>query len=140
MQQEVIQHLGSGLAGFGMYFGLSLVFLVLFKFIYSICTPHKEWRLIKDENNTAAAVAFGGAIVGFGVALSGAASNSVSLLDFAIWGAVALAAQLVAFYLVRFLFMPKIVARLEANEVPAGIILAATNIAVGLLNAACMTY
>jgi putative membrane protein len=36
--------------------------------------------------------------------------------------------------------MPKIAERIEQNEVSAGIMLAALSIAVGLLNAACMTY
>jgi putative membrane protein len=130
----------SALQGFGIYIGLSLLFLVIFNYVYSFVTPHKEWVLIKHERNVAAAVGFGGAIVGFALALASAASNSVSVVDFAIWGVVGLLAQLLAFALVRVIFMPKIVSRLENNEVSAGVILAATNIAVGLLNAACMTY
>ncbi|WP_075186906.1 DUF350 domain-containing protein [Teredinibacter haidensis] len=125
---------------FGAYFGLSLVFIIVFKFFYAAVTPHDEWKLIKEQQNVAAAIGFGGAIVGFAIALSGAASNSVSLVDFMTWGAVALVAQTLAFLLVRFVFMPRIVERIESNETSAGIMLAATNIAVGLLNAACMAY
>ncbi len=125
---------------FSSYFGISLLFLVIFKYVYKFITPHDEWKLIKEEQNTAAAIGFGGAVVGFAIALSGAASNSVSLVDFATWGAVALVAQSLAFGLVRFGFMHRIAHRIEANEISAGIMLAATNIAVGLLNAACMTY
>ncbi len=125
---------------FSAYFGLSLVFIVVFKFVYTLVTPHDEWKLIKSDKNTAAAIGFGGALVGFSLALSGAASNSVSLLDFATWGVVALVAQTLAFLIVRFGFMPRIVERIEANEISAGVMLAATNIGVGLLNAACMAY
>ncbi len=125
---------------FGSYFGMSLLFVVIFKYVYKFVTPHDEWQLIKEEQNTAAALGFGGAVVGFAIALSGAASNSVSLLDFATWGVVALVAQSLAFWLFRFGFMSRVAQRIEANEVSAGIMLAATNIAVGLLNAACMTY
>jgi putative membrane protein len=125
---------------FSLYFGVSLLFLVIFKYVYKFITPHDEWKLIKEEKNTAAAIGFGGAIVGFAIALSGAASNSVSLVDFAIWGLVAFVAQSIAFALVRFGFMRTIIERIEANEISAGIMLAATTIAVGLLNAACMTY
>jgi putative membrane protein len=53
---------------------------------------------------------------------------------------VALIAQLIAFLVVRFLFMPKIVQRINDNELSAGIMLGGTSVAVGLLNAACMTY
>jgi len=125
---------------FSVYFGVSLLFLVIFKFVYKFITPHDEWKLIKEEKNTAAAIGFGGAIVGFAIALSGAASNSVSLVDFATWGLIAFVAQSLAFALVRFGFMRTIIVRIEANEISAGIMLAATTIAVGLLNAACMTY
>lgn len=125
---------------FSLYFGVSLLFLVIFKYVYKFITPHDEWKLIKEEKNTAAAIGFGGAIVGFAIALSGAASNSVSLVDFAIWGLVAFIAQSIAFALVRFGFMPTLIVRIEANEISAGIMLAATTIAVGLLNAACMSY
>jgi len=127
-------------ANFSLYFGLSLLFVIIFKVVYSFLTPQDEWKLIKEDKNTAAAIGFGGAIIGFSIALGGAASNSVSLLDFAIWGVIALVAQSLAFFVVRFIFMPKIVSRIIANEVSAGIMLAATSISVGILNAACMAY
>ena len=125
---------------FGAYFGSSLLFLVVFKFGYAFVTPHDEWKLIKEDKNTAAALGFGGAVLGFAIALSGAASNSISLLDFVTWGAIALIAQLLAFALVRFCFLPLIVERIKSNEISAGIMLGVTSVAVGLLNAACMTY
>ena len=137
---ETEYNIVASLIGFATYFGISLLFLIAFKAVYAIVTPHAEWKLIKEEKNTAAAVGFGGAMVGFALAVASAASNSVSLVDFAIWAGVALVAQLLAFYTVRIFFMPKIVSRLENNEVSAGVILAATNIAVVLMNAACMTY
>lgn len=129
-----------GVSHFALYFGIAIVFLIIFKAVYGYATPHAEWKLIKDEKNTAAAIGFGGAIIGFATALSAAVSNSAGLVDFAIWGVVALLAQVVAFSVVRFVFMPKISTRIENNEVSAGVVLGATNVAVGLLNAACMTY
>ncbi|TBR38433.1 DUF350 domain-containing protein [Marinomonas agarivorans] len=125
---------------FGSYFGLALLFVIIFQFVYSFLTPHNEWKLIKEEQNTAAAIGFGGAILGFAIALGGVATYSTSLLDFATWGVVALIAQSLAFLVVRFIFMPKIVARIIANEVSAGIMLGATSVAVGVLNSACMAY
>ncbi|KMV29802.1 DUF350 domain-containing protein [Photobacterium swingsii] len=130
----------AGLGAFLLYFSLSLVFLMLFKFVYVRFTPYDEWKLVKEDQNTAAAIALSGSVLGYSLAIAGAASNSVNLIDFAIWGLVALAAQLVAFVIVRFGFMPKIVERIEAGEIPAGILMAATSVSVGLLNAACMTY
>ncbi|MFD2176008.1 DUF350 domain-containing protein [Veronia pacifica] len=137
--ESMVQFLG-GLQSFGAYFGTSLIFLIIFKSIYSLVTPYDEWHLIKEERNVAAAIAFGGATLGYGIAISSAASNSVGLLDFALWGCVALVAQIVAFVLVRFLMLPKISERIEKHEVPAATVLASVSIVIGLLNAACMTY
>lgn len=125
---------------FGLYFGISLVLLVLFKFSYALVTPHDEWKLIKEDKNAAAALGFGGAIVGFALALSSAAEHSVSLVDFVTWGFIALIAQCIAFAIVRFGFMPRIVQRIEDNEMSAGIMLGVMNLSIGLINAACMSY
>ena len=130
----------SSILNFAAYFSLALILLVVFKYVYAFVTPHDEWKLIKEDQNTAAAIGLGGAVLGFAIALSGAATNSVSLVDFITWGIIALIAQALAFAVVRFVFMPKIVGRIEAGEISAGIMLAATNVSVGLLNAACMTY
>lgn len=130
----------TAITNFAIYFGLSIVFLLIFKFIYTLVTPHDEWELIREHQNTAAAIGFGGAIIGFALALASAATNSVSLIDFAVWGVIALLAQLFAFAVLRYGFMPKIVQRVEQNEISAGVILGAVNIAIGLLNAASMSY
>ncbi|WP_413113592.1 DUF350 domain-containing protein [Thaumasiovibrio sp. DFM-14] len=130
----------SGLPAFLMYFGLSLLFLLVFKFIYTRVTPHDEWHLVKEEKNSAAAIALAGAFLGYALAIGGAASNAVNLIDFALWGVIALVAQIVAFAIIRFGFMPKLVERIKNNELPAAIIMASMSLAVGILNAACMTY
>jgi len=137
---ETIMDSLAGLGSFALYFGLSIVFLFIFKLIYALVTPHDEWKLVKEEKNVAAAIGFGGAIVGFAIALGSAASNSVAIVDFVIWGGVAIVAQSLAFALLRFTFMPRIAQRINENEVSAGVMLACMSIAVGLLNAACMTY
>ncbi len=130
----------SGLDNFALYFVISIAFLFIFKIVYAFVTPHDEWKLVKEDKNVAAAVGFGGALIGFAIALSGAASNAVSIIDFALWAVIAIVAQSCAFGLLRFTFMPKIAERINNNEVSAGIMLAAMSIAVGLLNSACMTY
>ena len=130
----------AGLGNFALYFGLSIVLMFAFKVLYAFVTPHDEWKLVKEDKNTAAAIGFGGALIGFCIALSGALSNSESLIDFIVWGVVAVIAQLFAFGLLRFTFMPKIVERIVNQEISAGIMLAAVSIGVGLLNAASMTY
>lgn len=130
----------AGLQNFALYFAISIALFFVFKVVYAFVTPHDEWQLVKEEKSTAAAIGFGGAMIGFAIALSGAVTNSEFLLDYAIWGVVAIIAQLLAFALLRFTFMPKIAERIQNNEVSAGVMLGAMSIAVGLLNAACMSY
>lgn len=137
---EQFAELLQGLLGFAVYFGLSVVYLIVFKVVYVKITPHDEWKLIKEDENTAAAIALGGSVIGFAIAVAGVVKNSISLIDFTVWAFVALLAQLIAFALVRFLFMPKIVSRIEQGQVSAAAIVAGFSIAIGLLNAACMTY
>jgi putative membrane protein len=137
---EAIQASLLGLVDFASYFGVSILLLLSFKFIYTLITPHDEWALVKEHSNSAAAIGFMGAVIGFSLALASAASNSQSLIDFVVWGIVGLIAQTIAFAIVRFIFMPKIVQRINDNEMSAGIVLGGTSIAVGILNAACMTY
>ncbi|WP_158769116.1 DUF350 domain-containing protein [Paraglaciecola sp. L1A13] len=137
---ETILNSIAGLGHFAAYFAVSIVLLFVFKIVYAFVTPHDEWKLVKQEKNLAAAIGFGGAIVGFALALASAVANSASLVDFVVWGVVAIFAQVIAFLLLRFTFMPKIAERIINNEISAGTILAAISIAVGLLNAACMTY
>ncbi|WJG08442.1 DUF350 domain-containing protein [Aliiglaciecola sp. LCG003] len=137
---DTIMESFAGLTSFTIYFAVSIALLFVFKLAYTLVTPQDEWKLVKEERNTAAALGFGGAIVGFCIALAGAVSNSASLVDFAIWGFVALIAQVLAFLILRFTFMPKIAERIDNQEVSAGIMLASMSIGVGLLNAACMTY
>ena len=137
---EIVMESLTGVVSFALYFGLSLVALLVFKLLYTRITPHNELKLIKDDKNTAAAWAFGGAILGFSIAHSGAASNSAGLVDFIVWAIVGLLAQLLAFAIIRFGFMPKIVERIEQDEVPAGVIVCFVSVPIGLLNAACMSY
>lgn len=135
---ETLQSLLSGVGNFSLYFLISLIALVVFKFLYTFMTPYDEWALVKEQN-TAAACALGGAIIGFTLAIASAAKHSISLLDFGLWALIALVAQLIAFGIVR-LFLPRISERITNNEIASGILLGAVSISIGILNAACMSY
>lgn len=137
---ELLHTTLNGFLNFALYFGLSIILLLAFKLAYSAITPHDEWRLVRDERNTAAAVGFVGAQVGFALALGSAISHSIHILDFILWGAIALIAQLVAYGLVRFIFLPQVSQRISQNDLSAGVILGGVSVAVGVLNAACLTY
>lgn len=127
-----------GLTSFAAYFGSSILLLVVFAFIYSHVTPYREFSLIAAGND-AAAYSLAGALVGFALPLASAVSHSVGLGDMLIWGLIALLVQILTFLVVRVIF-PKIVADIPANQISKGVFLGAVSIAVGILNAACMTY
>ena len=74
---ETILNSIAGLGHFAAYFAVSIVLLFIFKIVYAFVTPHDEWKLVKQEKNLAAAIGFGGAIIGFALALSSAVANSL---------------------------------------------------------------
>lgn len=133
-----IAHSLQGLGYFLLYFVAALVAEAVFIFLYMIVTPHREMTLIR-EGNTAAALSLGGAVLGFTVPVASAVANSVSLLDMAVWSAVALVVQLIVFVLAS-LALRGLSRRIEEGDLAAGITLAAASLAIGVLNAASMTY
>jgi putative membrane protein len=116
--------------------GAALLF-ALFQFIYTRITPHKEFELIRS-GNVAAAIALGGAIIGFAIPASNVIAYSISLLDFVVWAVIAAFVQLLAFLLTS-LVLKGTSERIKKGEIAAGIYVAAVAISVGMLNAACMT-
>lgn len=126
------------LTNFAIYFGGSLVAIALYVLIYTAITPYKEIELIKN-NNQAAAIAFSGSLLGFVFAITSLVRSAVDFTDFAIWAAIAIIIQILAYLMVRLLF-PRIAERIQNNETPAAIWLAACSISAGLLNAASMSY
>ena len=128
----------AGLPAFLAYFALAVALVLVFIRIYTWVTPQDELALIR-ANNSAAALAFGGALIGFAWPLASAITHSLSLLDCAIWGAVALVVQVLTFVVLRF-SLKQLPERIAQGELAAGAFSAAVAIAVGMLNAACMSY
>lgn len=126
------------LPAFLAYFAVSIGALIVFAVIYTWMTPHQEFSLIR-ANNTAAALAFGGSLLGFVLPLASAVAHSISLFDCVVWSIVGLIAQLATFFGLRLVIgdLPR---RISEGQNAAGIFVAATSIAVGIANAACMTY
>ena len=128
----------TGLPLFGAYFGLSLLLLAAFLLIYLRITPYHEIALIR-AGNTAAATSLGGAIVGFVLPVASSIENSVSLVDMLLWAVISLVVQLVAFMIVHAV-VPAISKNVQDGQLASGVFAGAVAIALGLLNAACMTY
>jgi putative membrane protein len=128
----------SGLPLFAAYFLLGLFLLGAFTFIYLRVTPYREINLIRS-GNVAAAASLGGALIGFVLPVASSIENSVSLVDMFVWAVISLVVQLLAFLIVRAV-IPTITKNVEAGQLASGVFLGAVAIALGLLNAACMTY
>jgi putative membrane protein len=127
-----------GFDDFLIYLAVSAVLLALFVAVYTRITPYREVTLIR-ENNMAAAFSLSGTILGMVIPLANAVEYSVSLPDMAIWGAIALAIQLIVFMLAR-MALPNIAQDIPAGKTASGLFLGIISIAGGVLNAACMTY
>jgi putative membrane protein len=129
-----LQTIGS----FLIYFGVALVAEAAFVVLYMAVTPHREAILIK-QGNVAAAISLGGAVLGFTLPLASVIVHSVSLLDMAVWSAVALVVQLAVYRLADFL-LREVSRHIEGGNVAAATTLAVASIAIGMINAASMTY
>ena len=127
-----------GAIAFLIAFAAAGVFTLAFKLIYQWVTPYHENSLIR-QGNPAAAIALGGALIGYVLPLASALSQTVSLAEFAAWAVLAGVIQIVAFIITSRLAFRNLVVRIEAGEIAAAVYLAAISICVGLLNAACMT-
>ena len=110
------------------------VMLVVSSTIYVLLTPWKEFAEVR-RGNTAAGLALGGAITGLALPMSSALASSITLIDFAIWGVVALLLQLIVYRLVDLLLggLPR---RIEQDEMGAAAVLVAAKLASALILAA----
>ena len=129
---------GASALAFVVAFVAAGLFTVIFKVVYQWVTPYNEGKLIR-EGNVAAALALGGALVGYVLPLASALSNTVTLLEFCAWAALSGVIQIAAFSLVRTVAMKDVGTRIEKGEIAAGVYLLSISLAVGVLNAACMT-
>ena len=132
--------LNSFLAGFPVFishFGLTVALLFLGVLVYQAITPHHEMRLIRD-GNTAAAVSFGGMIIGLGLPLAVSLANSVTLIDILIWGVMALVIQLITYFAIDAL-LRGLSKRIEEGQMSSAILLAAAKISVAAITAAALS-
>ncbi len=128
----------SGLLAFAVYFAGAIGFCAVFCLLYTRVTRHDEFSLIVEERNASAAISFGGSLLGFAIALAGAIHHTGSPLEFAMWGFVALIAQVIAYGLARIAH-PGLSAAIEENALAAAVWVAAVSVSAGLLTAACMS-
>ena len=127
-----------GILFFAKYFVAALVFLMAFCAIYCKITPYDELKLVR-EGKTAPAISFGGAFIGFVLPLHSAITHSVGFMDMLLWALIAMVVQILVFSAVRA-FFKDLVKQIEENQVASATLLAFFSVAIGILNAASMTY
>lgn len=126
---------------FGVFFITAVALVGLFLYLYALVTPYDDYKLIFHENNMAASLTFGGAIIGFSIPLYSALVGSVSYVDFLIWGSVAMFIQLFfALLLTRIPNKFSIQEQINNGVVPVGTLMAFLSVSIGLINAGSMSY
>ena len=133
----VILSFVSGLPVLLLHFILSLMMLALGAVIYNIVTPYHEIDLIK-QGNIAAAVSFGGVLVGLALPLAVNMAGSVNAFDILVFGGVAIILQLLAYRLTDVV-LKDLPERIKSGEISAAITLVALKISISVINAAAVS-
>ncbi len=126
---------------FLLFFITALAALTAFIFLYERVTPYDDYKLIYEDGNKAAAISFGGAIIGVSIPIFSALTNSVSYGDFFVWVIIAILVQLFFAYISttvseKYSFKKHI----DEGKLSVGILMSAISIAIGILNAGSMSY
>ncbi|WP_332765971.1 DUF350 domain-containing protein [Phenylobacterium sp.] len=137
LQSPEIQAFATGFPITLMHIGVTVLILVLAAGVYILLTPHKEITLIR-AGNSAAALSLGGVLLGLSIPLATSLARSTSMLEIALWGAAAVALQLLVFRLVDMLLrgLPQ---RIQEGEVAAAALLVGAKLATAVIIAAAVS-
>jgi len=128
----------SMLPAFLAYFAVAVALITAFLLVYVNVTPYDEIALIRQDNR-AAAISLAGAMFGFALPIANVIAHSDTLLDLAVWGAIAGVIQILAYLVARFT-LPHLGEDIPAGKIAPATFLAVLSLTVGLTNAACMSY
>jgi putative membrane protein len=120
-----------------LHVGVALVILVAGAAVYALVTPHREIQLIR-EGNAAAALSFGGVLVGIALPLAFALAASTSVAEILLWGVTTIVIQLALFWLVD-LVLRGLPERIKRGEVAAAALLVGAKLAVAAILAAAVS-
>jgi len=111
------------------YLGTSAVLLAIFVYVYARATPYKEFALIAHDNS-AVAITFAGAVLGFTIPLVAAIYYTHSLVEMIMWAAITCLVQLGVLVALR-----SQAKRIEEGHISSAIMAASVSVAIGMLNA-----
>ena len=131
-----IQAFSAGFPATLAHAAVSLILLGVGAVIYALMSPHREIAEIRD-GNAAAAISFGGVLLGLAVPLAFSLAASTSIEGLALWGAAIVAVQLLLFRVVDFVLkgLPQ---RVQEGEAPAAVVLVSAKMACALILAAAV--
>lgn len=119
------------------YFGSGLVLVALFMFIYERITPYRELHLMR-EGNVAAALSFGGAMLGFALTFVSSAMHAASVPQFVLWACIGGLTQILA-YILAAVVIRRVKDHIINGNVAVGLGMFFTSVTVGALNAAALS-
>ncbi|HZH12590.1 MAG TPA: DUF350 domain-containing protein [Microvirga sp.] len=128
----------AGLLDFLIFFVIAIALVALYLAVYTLATMHNEFALIR-QNVISASTALGFSLVGFALPLGSAIVHAQTIIDLLVWGLVALAVQIIVYWLVRIV-MPNLSQRIASGEMAAALFLGAASLSAGIINAASMTF
>ncbi len=111
--------------------------VLAFFIVYTKITPFDEVLLIRQGNH-AATLSLGGALLGFAVTVASAILHTADFMQFLAWaGGAAVVQVLVYLVATRLLHMAK--DQIEANNGAFGGLMGTISLAIGIINAACIS-
>ncbi|MBE9609233.1 DUF350 domain-containing protein [Chitinilyticum piscinae] len=119
------------------YLGSGIALLVVFSVIYAWVTPIDELKLIR-EGCTAAALSYGGALIGFSLTIASSAWHVNKLEYFLMWGGLAMIAQIVV-HIVLGRCVKGMAQALIENNIAVGAFAGSVSLAVGIINAGSLS-
>ncbi|SCK12718.1 DUF350 domain-containing protein [Vogesella sp. LIG4] len=119
------------------YLACGGLLLALFSWLYCQVTPLDELALIR-RHNQAAALSFGGALLGFSLTLASSAWHLNSLPSFVLWGLLAMLVQVLV-HIVLSRCLRDLAQALMDNNSAVGILAGSIQLAAGLINAGSLS-
>jgi putative membrane protein len=131
LQSPEIQAFATGFPVTLLHVAVTVTILIAAAAVYILLTPHKEITLIR-EGNTAAAVSFGGVLVGLAMPLAVSMKASTNLVEIGLWGVATVAVQLLIFRLVDLVLhgLPR---RIQDGEMAAAAFMVGAKLATALI-------
>ncbi|WP_434776900.1 DUF350 domain-containing protein [Neisseria sp. Ec49-e6-T10] len=119
------------------YMGAGGLTVAAFIFIYLHLTPIKEIRLIR-EGCVSCALSLAGAVLGFCLTVASSILHADGILNFMVWSLCAAVVQLLVYFALIKL-IPHALSSLEDNNIAVGGLFCTISLAIGILNAACLS-